>query len=190
MTTSAAATNERLKWVGCLLVLGLVLAFGFAGYRVWGELRRKAPAVIPLPSARPVAVRPPVADTALPVSPLPPLELAPAAPEGPVRLELGELTVVGGQPPEIVRGIVRQNFARFRLCAERAVLADNRVRPGTLTLRFIIGGDGTVEHILLGNGGTALPEVAACIEQAFRALSFPRPEGGIASVKATINWTY
>jgi hypothetical protein len=91
-------------------------------------------------------------------------------------------TVVSGHiPPEVIQRIVRQNFGRFRLCYENG-LRNSPNLAGRVSVRFVIGRDGSVSNA--GNGGSDLPDpgVVSCVTRAFYGLSFPQPEDGIVTV--------
>src|SRR5205085_10725049 len=89
--------------------------------------------------------------------------------------------VSGRLPPEVIQRIVRQNFARFRLCYENG-LRNNPTLQGRVAVRFVIGHDGAVSNV--GNGGSDMPDsgVVSCVVRSFYGLSFPQPEGGIVTV--------
>jgi hypothetical protein len=87
----------------------------------------------------------------------------------------------GRLPAEVIQRIVRQNFGRFRLCYE-AGLRGNPSLSGRISTKFVIGRDGAVMQS--SDAGSDLPDqkVVACVVRSFNALSFPMPEGGIATV--------
>lgn len=87
----------------------------------------------------------------------------------------------GRLPAEVIQRIVRQNFGRFRLCYENG-LRGNPGLTGRVTTKFVIGRDGAVSQAQ--DAGSDLPDknVTACIVRSFQTLSFPQPEGGIATV--------
>ncbi len=91
------------------------------------------------------------------------------------------ITTNGRILPETIQRIVRQNFGRFRLCYE-AGLRGNPSLAGRVSTKFVIGRDGAVMQA--SDGGSDLPDqnVVACVVRSFNALSFPVPEGGIATV--------
>lgn len=94
----------------------------------------------------------------------------------------GAHTQVSGRlPPETVQRIVRQNFGRFRACYESA-LTRNPSLEGRVSTQFVIGRDGSVASV--ADAGSSLPDAAvkSCVQQAFRGISFPQPEGGIVMV--------
>jgi hypothetical protein len=96
-------------------------------------------------------------------------------------VRIAHTEVSGRLPPEVIQRIVRQNYGRFRVCYEQG-LARNPNLEGRVTIRFIIGRDGSVSNV--SKGGSDLPDsgVAGCVVNAFYGLSFPQPEGGIVTV--------
>lgn len=97
------------------------------------------------------------------------------------KVRMGATTVSGRLPPEVIQRIVRQNFGRFRMCYEQG-LGRNPNLEGRVSVRFVIGRDGSVSNV--ANGGSDLPDsgVVSCVVSAFYGLSFPQPEGGIVTV--------
>jgi hypothetical protein len=87
----------------------------------------------------------------------------------------------GRLPAEVIQRIVRQNFGRFRLCYESG-LRGNPGLSGRVATKFVIGRDGGVMQS--SDAGSDLPDqnVVACVVRSFNSLSFPAPEGGIATV--------
>jgi hypothetical protein len=101
------------------------------------------------------------------------------------KIRIGDNTVTGRLPPEVVQRIVRQNYGRFRQCYENG-LSRNPNLTGRVTARFVIGREGSVTNAQ--NGGSDLPDsgVVSCVVSAFYALSFPTPENGIVTVSYPI----
>ena len=87
----------------------------------------------------------------------------------------------GRLPAEVIQRIVRQNFGRFRLCYE-AGLRGNPTLAGRIATKFVIGRDGAVMQS--SDAGSDLPDqaVVSCVVRSFHSLSFPMPEGGVATV--------
>jgi len=96
-------------------------------------------------------------------------------------LRTPQIQTNGRLPPEVIQRIVRQNFGRFRLCYETG-LRQNPALSGRVATKFVIGRDGAVSQA--SDAGSDLPdrEVVSCIVRGFHGLSFPSPEGGIATV--------
>jgi hypothetical protein len=95
--------------------------------------------------------------------------------------QLQKIDTNGHLPPEVIQRIVRQNFGRFRLCYE-AGLRGNPALTGRVVTKFVIGRDGAVAQA--ADGGSDIPskDVISCVVRSFGSLSFPQPEGGIATV--------
>ncbi len=90
-----------------------------------------------------------------------------------------------GLPPEVVRRITRQNFGRLRLCYGLASPPDPSATD-TVVVRYVIDADGDVSSAHAVSSTLTEPKATACIERAFRVLSFPTPTGGPLTVDATI----
>ncbi len=97
------------------------------------------------------------------------------------KVRMGATSVSGRLPPEVIQRIVRQNYGRFRMCYEQG-LARNPNLEGRVSVRFVIGRDGSVSNV--ANGGSDIPDsgVVNCVVRAYYGLSFPQPEGGIVTV--------
>jgi hypothetical protein len=97
------------------------------------------------------------------------------------QVRMGATQVSGRLPPEVIQRIVRQNYGRFRMCYEQG-LAKNPNLEGRVSVRFVIGRDGSVSNV--SNGGSDLPDsgVVSCVISAYYGLSVPQPEGGIVTV--------
>jgi hypothetical protein len=102
----------------------------------------------------------------------------------PPKVRMGATSVSGRLPPEVIQRIVRQNFGRFRLCYENG-LGTNPNLQGRVTVRFVIGQDGSVGSV---SAGGDMPDsgVVSCVTRAFQSLRFPQPEGGIVTVSYPI----
>ncbi len=105
----------------------------------------------------------------------------------PPQVRMGATSVSGRLPPEVIQRIVRQNFGRFRVCYETG-LRNNPNLQGTVSVRFVIGRDGSVSNV---GGGGSMPDsgVTSCVTRAFYGLSFPQPEGGIVTVSYPISFS-
>jgi hypothetical protein len=89
--------------------------------------------------------------------------------------------VKGRLPPEIVQRVVRQNFGRMRICYE-AGLGRNPSLEGRISVKFVIDRSGAVAMASAAERSLNDSAVATCVENAFKAMSFPEPEGGIVTV--------
>ena len=99
----------------------------------------------------------------------------------PPQVRMGATTVNGSLPPEVIQRIIRQNYGRFRLCYENG-LRNNPNLQGRVSVRFVIGRDGSVSNV--ANAGSDLPDpsVVSCVTRTYYGLTFPQPEGGIVTV--------
>ena len=87
----------------------------------------------------------------------------------------------GRLAPEVIQRIVRQNFGRFRLCYEGG-LRQNPGLSGRVVTKFVIGRDGAVAQASDAGSDLASQEVVSCVVRSFNMISFPQPEGGVATV--------
>jgi hypothetical protein len=100
----------------------------------------------------------------------------------PPRIKMGATTVQGRLPPEVIQRIVRQNFGRFRFCYENG-LRTNPKLEGTVTVHFVIESSGVVGGVSTAKGTDVKDKgMTKCLENAFTALSFPKPEAGKVTV--------
>ncbi|MFO0759519.1 MAG: AgmX/PglI C-terminal domain-containing protein [Byssovorax sp.] len=108
--------------------------------------------------------------------------------KSPGMVRVGNATVGGHLPPEVIQRIVRQNFGRFKLCYENG-LRNNPNLQGRVAVNFVIGHDGAISQAQ--NGGSDLPDggVVSCVVRAFYGLSFPAPDSGIVTVSYPIVFT-
>lgn len=93
----------------------------------------------------------------------------------------GATSVSGRLPPEVIQRIVRQNQGRFRACYEDGLSRDPKLE-GRVSVRFVIGQDGTVSSVTSNGSDLPDPKVVACVVRVFDRMTFPAPEGGIVSV--------
>ena len=101
-------------------------------------------------------------------------------------VRMGALSVTGALPPEVVQRIVRQNFGRLRLCYEKALQKNDKLR-GKLTARFEIDDKGAVGSAAVA-GELKDDAFEKCLEQVFTGLSFPRPETGVVAVRIPLEF--
>jgi hypothetical protein len=177
-----------LKAVGCVMVVGLLVALVVAGYLGWQAWQRNPPSIelpVPPPSPSPAEPKVEASSKAVPQPTAQP-EPEPVPKPSQLRPELGTLTVNGRLPREVVQRIVRQNFGRLRRCNDQQ-REDRRVAPGTITFRFVIGTDGSVGTVSVGDTQTPA-ELRSCFLHVFRELAFPQPESGIVVVTAPVSW--
>lgn len=102
-------------------------------------------------------------------------------------VRMGALTVSGRLSSDVVQRIIRQNMGRFRMCYDRARARAPQLQ-GSVTLRFVIGRDGSVTNV--SDGGSDLNEssLLTCVKTAYSGLSFPQPAGGIVTVVSPLSF--
>ncbi|MFO0661621.1 MAG: AgmX/PglI C-terminal domain-containing protein, partial [Polyangiaceae bacterium] len=105
----------------------------------------------------------------------------------PPTVRMGQVSVSGKLPPEVIQRIVRQSFGRFRLCYENG-LRSNPTLAGRVTVKFTIDRQGAVNS--LSSPAPTLPDsaVVGCVTRSFSGLSFPQPESGTVSVTYPIDF--
>ncbi|MBS2015430.1 MAG: AgmX/PglI C-terminal domain-containing protein [Deltaproteobacteria bacterium] len=104
-------------------------------------------------------------------------------------LRQGKTVVDGTMPPEVIQRIVRQNFGRFRLCYENALVHDATL-AGRITVRFVIALDGSSSGATASGYGSDIGDqkMIDCVVKAFGNLSFPMPEGRPVTVTYPISF--
>lgn len=116
---------------------------------------------------------------------LPALELVVKEPGAPgVSPQARELvTIVKGRlEPAVIQRVVRENYAKFRHCFEQGLGRNANLR-GRISMRFVIGRDGTVLTARAEPGSDLPdPEAIRCSLDALKTIVFPKPEGGIVTV--------
>jgi len=97
------------------------------------------------------------------------------------KMRLGRFEVAGHLPPEMIQRIVREHDKQLRQCYERGLMTNPNLQ-GSVSVRFVIGRDGSVSNVR--NGGSSVPDsaVVGCVMRAYYGLSFPEPAGGIVTV--------
>jgi hypothetical protein len=89
--------------------------------------------------------------------------------------------VSGRLPPESIQRVIHLNFGRFRGCYQDALLTRPKL-SGRIDVSFVILRDGTVTDVT-ASSDTLGETLTTCIGHAFEMLEFPKPDGGIVSVK-------
>jgi hypothetical protein len=97
------------------------------------------------------------------------------------RMRIGDVSSNGRLPAEVIQRIVRLNSGRYINCYQ-AALRTNPSLEGRVTVRFVIGRDGSVQ--VASDGGSDIPDtgVRQCVVSSFTNLSFPQPDGGLVTV--------
>lgn len=95
----------------------------------------------------------------------------------PPRIRVDGAEVRGSLSKETIRRVVHRYLNEVRFCYEEEL----RRRPdlaGRVSVRFLIGQDGSVGSALAAESTMESARVASCIVDAVRRWSFPAPEGG------------
>jgi hypothetical protein len=104
------------------------------------------------------------------------------------KVRMGDFTVNGRLPPEIVKRIFRQNLGRVRLCYEKQLEKKPKLE-GKMQFDFTI----TLKGDIKDPRGSALtlnePALFECIAKSTKDTTFPEPEGGVpATVSVPISF--
>jgi hypothetical protein len=87
----------------------------------------------------------------------------------------------GRLAPEVIQQVVRQSFGTFRACYESG-LEQNSKLEGTVTVKYVINPDGTVQGAADDHSTLPNADVIQCIVGGFGRLTYPAPEGGYVTV--------
>lgn len=104
------------------------------------------------------------------------------------RVGRGEATTSGRLPKEVIGRIVRNNLGRVRFCYEQALLREPN-REGKVTVLFVIGTEGAVTSTKIDSSDVDDPELERCVTDVFDKMAFPKPEGGIVTVRYPLVFT-
>ncbi len=118
--------------------------------------------------------------------------------EARVALSLRTARVEGGPggrlPPATIQRVLRGRFGALHKCYQQGLVRDPSL-TGALTLRFVIGREGSVASATATPTAVqdvqAMPdeEVSDCVKNVFLTLSFPEPEGGTVTVDYPVVFT-
>jgi hypothetical protein len=100
-----------------------------------------------------------------------------------VDTKAGRIAVSGALAPQVIRGVMREQFGRFRACYESLP----QPRPVVSSdLNFTIGaaGDVTAGHV----DSEASPALGQCLERVVLALHFPAPKAGDVTVEYPVQF--
>jgi hypothetical protein len=97
------------------------------------------------------------------------------------KVRLGHGKIEGHLPPEVIQRIVRQNFGRMQQCYEQGLMKSPHLQ-GRVSVRFVIGRDGSVSNVKNGESDLSDSDVISCVMRSYYGLSFPVPDGGIVTV--------
>jgi hypothetical protein len=98
-----------------------------------------------------------------------------------------DLGVHGALPRGAIHRVIRQSWGQLGACYAEG-LARNPNLEGRVSVRFVIGRDGSVRKA--ENAGSDLPddEAVECVVGAYSGLSFPQPERGTVTVSSRIGF--
>ena len=85
--------------------------------------------------------------------------------------------VTGMLSPEVIRRVVLRNLAQVNRCYERGLAVDPAL-AGRISVRFVVGPDGTVTAAAVQTSDLPRADVGACVSAAIRGWLFPFPRGG------------
>lgn len=87
--------------------------------------------------------------------------------------------VVGHYPSEAIRRVVRANIGQVQHCYEQALALDASVE-GRVSVRFVIGSEGSVLGAASEDNSTGSAPLGVCVARAFARLQFAPPRDGLA----------
>ncbi len=108
-----------------------------------------------------------------------PGQLRAAAGGGTVRT--GAAEVRGSLSREIIRRVVRRHINEVRFCYENQLTSQPSL-SGRISIRFIIGSDGSVQTASVASSSVGDQAVESCIAQAVHRWTFPAPEAATVVV--------
>jgi hypothetical protein len=98
----------------------------------------------------------------------------------------GEVQVSGGLTVPQVRGVVRENASRLRVCYERGLKADPRL-AGRVTVSFSVDAQGAVQDVE-AQSETLPGEVTSCVANIFETITFAAPKASPAKVTLPVDF--
>lgn len=89
--------------------------------------------------------------------------------------------VKGSLDKDVIRRIVRRHVSQVRYCYEK-LLVSEPTAEGKVTVRFVIGTDGSVSTAEVDGNTTGSSDLGKCVVKAVTRWKFPKPTGGSVSV--------
>ena len=83
--------------------------------------------------------------------------------------------------PDEIEGAVKSSRAALLACYDIGRCKDPKLE-GRVSVRFVVGTDGSVSNVANGGSDLADPAVVACVTRTFSSMKFPAPAGGVATV--------
>lgn len=84
--------------------------------------------------------------------------------------------ILGALDKSQIDAVIKRNMNKVRACYTKG-LNENKALAGKVTLTFTIAADGTVPKSEVKTSTLSAPQVEACMAEAFRGMTFPRPKG-------------
>lgn len=162
-----------------LWIVGAVVACASSPAPSVQEPPPQHPAVASAPA--PVTSSPPVEHDD-PASCVDPPELPPADGKPKKKAHADAVpSTFGSLPPDEIRAVVRASYDRVRPCYEAGLARDPKL-AGRVGIRFVIERDGKVSSTRVADCTLPDCEVARCVRDELKSLTFPEPEGGVVSL--------
>jgi TonB family protein len=99
------------------------------------------------------------------------------------------LSMGGGRlPPEVIQHVIRQSFGRLRACYASALLRSPGLE-GRVVVKFVIDREGEVTMASTTESSIEDASVNHCVAQAYEAMLFPKPAGGVVTVVYPVVFT-
>lgn len=90
----------------------------------------------------------------------------------------GDTVVTGGLDEDQIRQVVNRNIGQIRYCYELGLQKEPHL-AGRVTVRFQIGGNGTVRTAGIRTSSVRSTQVENCIVSKLKNWKFPKPDGGV-----------
>lgn len=87
----------------------------------------------------------------------------------------------GHLAPEVIQGVVRAQFGRFRSCYDAGAAKDAKL-AGEVRVKYTIDENGSVTDAADDHSTVPDQDVVACVVSAFNKLTYPKPRGGVVTV--------
>lgn len=104
-------------------------------------------------------------------------------PPGEVRTPVQDAQAIGSLSRAEVDRVIQRHLVQIRYCYQTRMQRDPSL-AGTVAMRFVIAGDGSVSRADTARDTTGDPQIGACIARRIQGMRFPEPRGaGIVHVK-------
>lgn len=100
-----------------------------------------------------------------------------AAPAARASMSIGTPVILGSLGPEILLPVVEEHAGQLVFCFEKELAAAPGLR-GTVTIKWVINGEGKVTASQVAETELKNPNVEQCLATKIRTWVFPRPKGG------------